>query len=402
MERVEKTVFISYRHTNAPWALVISKDLTHHGYDVFLDFTGIKGGDFERAILANIEARPHFVVLLTPSALKRCHEPGDWLRREIERALELKRNIVPLMLEGFDFKSRTIARQLTGALAFLPRYNALSVPVEYFDEAMKKLREDRLNVMPDMVLHPLSIVAQQVARGEQAAVSAAPAVTAQELTAQEWYERGCDSSDLDEQLRLFSEAIRLQPDFAEALNNRGAVKANQGDLTGALEDFNESIRLLSDEATAFSNRGNVRKRQGDLKGAIKDYNKAIRIDPEYAAAFSNRGNAFNSMGDLKRAIRDYTKAVRLDPDYAAGFYNRGVVHQTGGNHDGAIKDYSEAIRLDPDYAKAWYNRARVHEEKGEFAVAIADYQKYLEAGGGERNGDKDEVELIIRELERKL
>jgi tetratricopeptide (TPR) repeat protein len=402
MQPIDKTVFISYRRTNVPWALVIYKDLTHNEYDVFFDFTGIKGGDFESVILANIKARAHFVVLLTPSALKRCNEPGDWLRREIEMALDLKRNIVPLMLEGFSFKSRSIARQLTGKLALLSRYNALPVPIEYFDEAMKRLRDERLNVALDAVLHPPSVVAQQAALAEQAAVRAAPAITAQQLTAQEVYERGCDSIDLDEQLRLFSEAIRLQPDFAEALNNRGAVKATQGDLTGALEDFNESIRLLPDEATAFSNRGNVRKRQGDLKAAIKDYNKAIRIDPEYAAAFSNRGNAFNSMGDLKRAIKDYTKAVRLDPDYAAAFYNRGVVHQTEGNHDGAIKDYSEAIRLDPDYAKAWYNRARVHEEKGEFVAAIADYQKYLKVGGGERNADTEEVELIIRELKKNL
>ena len=35
MLRVEKTVFISYRHTNAAWALAVSQNLTHHGYDVF-------------------------------------------------------------------------------------------------------------------------------------------------------------------------------------------------------------------------------------------------------------------------------------------------------------------------------------------------------------------------------
>jgi TIR domain len=56
MKRIEKTVFISYRRTNFPWALAVSQDLTHHGYDVFLDFTGIASGDFERVILENIAA----------------------------------------------------------------------------------------------------------------------------------------------------------------------------------------------------------------------------------------------------------------------------------------------------------------------------------------------------------
>src|SRR4051812_40091598 len=98
MLRTEKTVFISYRRTNAPWALAIYQHLTGHGYDVFFDFKGIASGDFEQVIVENIRARAHFLILLTPSALERCGDPIDWLRREIETALESKRNIVPLML----------------------------------------------------------------------------------------------------------------------------------------------------------------------------------------------------------------------------------------------------------------------------------------------------------------
>jgi hypothetical protein len=87
MARIEKTVFISYRRTNFAWAVAIFQNLTQHGYDVFLDYSGIAAGDFERVILENIRARAHFIVLLTPSALERCGAPGDWLRREIEEAL---------------------------------------------------------------------------------------------------------------------------------------------------------------------------------------------------------------------------------------------------------------------------------------------------------------------------
>jgi len=66
MERVAKTGFLSYRRTNAPWALAIFQNLTHRGYDVFFDFDGLASGDFERAIIGNIRDRTHFVVLLTP------------------------------------------------------------------------------------------------------------------------------------------------------------------------------------------------------------------------------------------------------------------------------------------------------------------------------------------------
>jgi hypothetical protein len=132
MERIEKTVFLSYRRTNIPWALAIFQNLTQHGYDVFFDYSGIAAGDFERIVLENVTARAHFLVVLTPSALERCGDPSDWLRREIETALDNQRNIVPLMLEGFDFGTPKIASQLTGKLAALKHYNGLSIPARVF------------------------------------------------------------------------------------------------------------------------------------------------------------------------------------------------------------------------------------------------------------------------------
>src|SRR5688572_7468775 len=133
--RIEKTIFISYRRTNLPWALCIYQNLTMHGYDVFFDYQSIDSGTFEKVILDNIRARAHFLVILTPSALERCSEPDDWLRREIETAMKEKRNIIPVMTDGFDFGSRIVKESLTGKLASLSSYNGLKLYAEYFFEA---------------------------------------------------------------------------------------------------------------------------------------------------------------------------------------------------------------------------------------------------------------------------
>jgi TIR domain len=66
MARLEKTVFVSYRRIDRYAALSVFKDLTTHGFDVFIDYEGIASGDFEHSILENIRGRAHFVVLLTP------------------------------------------------------------------------------------------------------------------------------------------------------------------------------------------------------------------------------------------------------------------------------------------------------------------------------------------------
>ncbi|MGA7410957.1 MAG: tetratricopeptide repeat protein [Bryobacteraceae bacterium] len=380
MKRVEKTVFISYRRTNFPWALAIFQDLTHHGYDAFFDYTSIASGDFERNILENVTARAHFVVLLTPSALEHCADPEDWLRREIEAALNSQRNIVPLTLEGFSFGTPEIAQQLIGALAPLKRYNALRIVPEYSLQAFEDLRNKFLNVPLDAVLHPASPSAQRAAAEQKAAADAAPPVQKEELTAQQWFERGFAATDPDDELHFFSEAIRLKPDYAYALYNRGVVRYTKGDLDGALKDYTEAIRLKPDYAYAFSNRGIARRRKGDLDGAQRDYDEAIRLKPDYADAFNNRGIVRRQKEDFDGAQRDYDEAIRLNPDFTEAFNNRGVLRYAKGDLDGALQDCSDAIRLKPDLGEAFYYRSIARRAKGDVNGAQQDYEEAVQLG----------------------
>jgi tetratricopeptide (TPR) repeat protein len=311
MERIEKTVFLSYRRTNVPWALAIFQNLIQHGYDVFFDYQGIASGNFEHIILGNIKARAHFLVLLTPSALERCDDPADWLRREIETALANQRNIVPLMLEGFDFDTTNIVSQLAGTLAALKHYNALRIPPDYFDEAMERLRSKYLNVPLTAVLHPASPSAQRAASEQKAAADAAPAVQEKELTAQQWFERGFAAADVDDKLSCYNEALRLKPDFADAFYDRGNARYDKGDMEGALKDYNAALRLKPDNADAFYNRGNARRREGDVEGALQDYSEALRLKPDFAKAFNNRALVRRDKGDVDGALQDYTEALRF-------------------------------------------------------------------------------------------
>lgn len=171
MARIEKTVFISYRRADVYTALAVYQDLTSKGYDVFFDYTSISSGDFEQIILSNIRARAHFVLILTPTALDRCNEPGDWLRREIENAIDEERNIVPLFFKGFKFGTPAATEKLTGKLANLGRYNGLNVHEDYFRAAMDRLSEQFLDVPLETVLHPVSTEVRKAVKKEQIAVN---------------------------------------------------------------------------------------------------------------------------------------------------------------------------------------------------------------------------------------
>jgi tetratricopeptide (TPR) repeat protein len=318
MGRIEKTVFISYRRNNVPWALAIFQELTSHGYDVFFDYKSIKSGDFEQVILGNIKARAHFLVILTPSALERCNEPSDWLRREIETAIEERRNIVPLILEGFDFGASSTVKALTGKLSLLKRYNGLSVPAEYFFEAMERLRENYLNVaLSDIYLYPLSGEAREVSEIQIKAASDAVPVEQEQLTAQEWAERGFvfyEANNRAEAIRCYSEAIRIKPDYATAYFSRGFSRQAINDFDSAIADFSEAIRLVPNFSDFYLIRGLARNADNDVKGAIADFDKVIGLEPHYAPSYLERGNAFQAIGDLENAYMDYKEMIRLSPD----------------------------------------------------------------------------------------
>jgi len=183
MARIEKTVFISYRRTDISWALAVYQYLASQKYDVFFDYTSIPSGDFEQIIVGNIKARAHFVLILTPTALERCSEPGDWLRREIETAMDERRNVIPLFFDGFDFSSASVAEKLTGKLDLLKRYNGQDVPSGFFIEAMEKVRTQFLSVPLDAVIHPVPAEVQKKVQDEQVAVR--KALSEQRKTIQE-------------------------------------------------------------------------------------------------------------------------------------------------------------------------------------------------------------------------
>ena len=99
-----KTVFISYRRDVAgkAFARALKQELTHRGYDVFLDVDNVDAGHWAEQILTQVPSRAHFLLVLTPGALDRCAEENDWVRREFLSAVQHGRNIVPIREESVD------------------------------------------------------------------------------------------------------------------------------------------------------------------------------------------------------------------------------------------------------------------------------------------------------------
>ena len=88
------------------------------------------------------------------------------------------RNIVPVVLDGFEFP---VAESRLDRLSALQHYNGLRVHTDYFPEGMSKMREKFLNVPLAAVIHPLSPSATLAAQEQASAAVNAPPITELEL-----------------------------------------------------------------------------------------------------------------------------------------------------------------------------------------------------------------------------
>ena len=116
-------IFISYRREGgADKARTLKECLEARKFRVFLDFDELKDGVFDRRIMDAIESAPIFIFLLTPHALDRCIDTNDWVRKEIEYAIEKERHIIPvnpnLSFEGFPNETPESVRQGLGQHQF--------------------------------------------------------------------------------------------------------------------------------------------------------------------------------------------------------------------------------------------------------------------------------------------
>jgi len=118
----------------------------------------------------------------------------------------------------------------------------------------------------------------------------------------------------------------IKPEAIE-LFNRGGDCYQSGDLMGAIDLWSQAIDLDPNFANAYYNRGTAYNYLKRYEEAIADYIRAIDIDPNFAYAYNGRGIAYKNLKRYEEAIADHTRAIELDPNDANAYYNRGNAHK---------------------------------------------------------------------------
>src|SRR3990172_934574 len=130
---------------------------------------------------------------------------------------------------------------------------------------------------------------------------------------------------LKKELELVKTDAKKQRAYANAINDltatdwysKGFAFEQSNNFSDAIDAYTNAIKLNSQYADAFNSRGNAYADLGNMQPAIKDYDKAIELSPLDAKVYSNRGLAYSDLGNMQQAIKDYNKAIELNPQLAA-------------------------------------------------------------------------------------
>ena len=135
MKQDQYDVFISYRRDGGSGSAKHLRDILHEkGYRVFFDNDSLRNGSFNQQLIDIIRDCSDFILILSPNALDRCVNEGDWVRQEVAAALKYGKNIVPVFTEGFSFPE-TLPEDIDG----IRWKNGITVNYDYFDAVVTKL-----------------------------------------------------------------------------------------------------------------------------------------------------------------------------------------------------------------------------------------------------------------------
>lgn len=185
-------------------------------------------------------------------------------------------------------------------------------------------------------------------------------------------------------LEKFTEAIRLDPELAQAFVNRAAILLASGRDAGAGEDIDKAIAIFTRTggspklfAIAYQLKAMVLKQQKKTQAALEYFAKSIGSDPRDAKTYINRATLYLEAAQYDDALADLNKAEEIDPTVMQVYLNRAIVYRHRNNHVAALKDIEQAILLDASSDLAYYNRGNILSSLNRNEEAAADFNKAI-------------------------
>jgi Tfp pilus assembly protein PilF len=152
----------------------------------------------------------------------------------------------------------------------------------------------------------------------------------------------------DEVIQHNLEALRIEPNYADAMHCLGTAFYRTGKIDQAIDCYEKAIEMDPGYVEVYSSLGMALAEKGRFDEAISLYNKALQIAPDSINIRLNLGVALTSSGKLEQAAGEYEKILSIQPQNALAHSNFGIVLSQQGKYEQAIMHFKQAIEINPD------------------------------------------------------
>jgi tetratricopeptide (TPR) repeat protein len=184
----------------------------------------------------------------------------------------------------------------------------------------------------------------------------------------------CQLGALDEAIIAYDHAIAIKPDYAEAHYNRGALLQRMRQLRAALESYDLALSINWSFTQAHCSRGEVLSELGRTNEALASYDMAIATDGNNSKAYLHRGVLQQQLQQLGAAEASYKQAITLRPHYADAYFDLGTLQSDAGRVTDALTSFDAAIAAAPDHAGAHAGRGLALMALGQPDAAVASFE----------------------------
>ena len=207
----------------------------------------------------------------------------------------------------------------------------------------------------------------------------------------------------EEAIAHYQAALRLRPDYPEALNNMAFPFMQSGRWPEAIEYLQHAVRVKPDFAAAHNNLGIALYRSGNASKATEEIQLALYFNPRDANAHSSYGNILSLAGNMDKAIAHYKEAVRLRPGFVAVHYRLAEVLRQHGQLQEAIEHYQAALQYDPKFIDIYADLAAAFAATDQSEQAIATARKGIDIARSTHQGAAaDNLEDWLKHYESEL
>ena len=183
-----------------------------------------------------------------------------------------------------------------------------------------------------------------------------------------------EEDKLDAAIYCYYEALRFDPNRADAYNNLGNIYLKRNNLSDAENCYRQALRILPNYAEAWSNLGVLLEKRNYKNDALLCFETALDLNGNLFETRYNFANLLQESGDPILAEEHFRIALRQGIDTALLWNGLALAIRDQGKFAEALDCFAKAQQRDPNEARVHWNIGLTHLIMGDLPKGWAGYE----------------------------